>query len=58
MVVLKKALEKLNLADRFQLLNVSPKQVGEFNRKLEAFLSRISTLQIIEEVVKGKICTR
>jgi len=47
--VLKKALDKLGLTDRFEICTASPRYVGEFNSKLENFLKQISPLPM-----KGK----
>jgi coenzyme F420-reducing hydrogenase delta subunit len=40
--VLKKTLEKLKLADRFELFESSPRYVDAFNEKLDEFAKRIS----------------
>jgi len=42
--VLKDALKKMNLLNRFVLLESSPRSVGEFNKKLEEFSNKIASL--------------
>lgn len=42
--VLKKALEKMKLLERFMIFTVSPRCVGEFNQKLDLFFKEISSL--------------
>ena len=42
--VLAKALEKLNLTDRFEICNTSPRYIGEFDSKVESFMAKISSL--------------
>ncbi len=44
MAILKSTLEKLGLAERFELYTVSPRRVGDFNRKLESFVEKIGKL--------------
>jgi coenzyme F420-reducing hydrogenase delta subunit len=44
MNVLQDALKKMNLAERFELLTVSPRRVGEFNQKLEEFSKKIASM--------------
>lgn len=44
LAVLKDTLKKMNLLDRFELLNVSPRNVGQFNEKLDEFLEKIASL--------------
>jgi coenzyme F420-reducing hydrogenase delta subunit len=48
--VLKKALGKLGLAERFELVTSSPRYVGDFSAKLDAFLTKLSPLK---EIGKG-----
>jgi coenzyme F420-reducing hydrogenase delta subunit len=45
MGVLKNYLKKVGLIDRFELLTMSPRQVGDFSQKLEAFVQRLNSLQ-------------
>ncbi|HLN44471.1 MAG: hydrogenase iron-sulfur subunit [Chloroflexota bacterium] len=49
--VLKNALKQMNLLDRFELFEVSPRNCGEFNQKLNAFYKKISELPKREEIV-------
>ncbi len=42
--VLKNVLKKLNLLDRFELFELSPRCEGEFNSKLESFYKKIAAL--------------
>ena len=39
-----KALKKLELSDRFEINSISPRYIGDFNSKLEAFIKKISSL--------------
>ena len=57
MTVLKDALKKMNLLERFELYEVSPRCAGDFNQKLEAFHKKIAALPQREVIVveaKGK----
>jgi len=49
--VLRKTLEKLNLSDRFELIESSPRYVGNFNKNLEEFTRRISEMPKLERRV-------
>jgi coenzyme F420-reducing hydrogenase delta subunit len=49
--VLKNALKKMNLLDRFELFEVSPRCVGDFNQKVDAFYQKLSALPKREEIV-------
>jgi coenzyme F420-reducing hydrogenase delta subunit len=44
MNVLNNALKKLNMLERFQLFEASPRCVGDFNRKLEEFFKKIAAI--------------
>ncbi len=44
LVVLKDVLKKMNLLDRFELHELSPRCEGDFNQKLDAFCERIACL--------------
>lgn len=44
MAVLKDALKKMSLLERFELFKVSPRCVGNFNQKLEEFWKKISAM--------------
>jgi coenzyme F420-reducing hydrogenase delta subunit/ferredoxin len=44
MDVLRDALKKMNLIERFELFTVSPRCVGEFNQKLDAFTKKIASM--------------
>lgn len=41
-VALEKILKKLNLFDRFELCETSPRDLGNFNSKIEAFITKLS----------------
>jgi coenzyme F420-reducing hydrogenase delta subunit/ferredoxin len=49
--VLKDVLKKMNLQDRFELFELSPRCAGDFNQKLNAFYQKISSLLSREEIV-------
>ena len=49
--VLKDVLKKMNLQDRFELFELSPRCAGDFNQKLNAFYQKISSLPSREEIV-------
>ena len=51
LAVLKDALKKMNLLDRFEFIEVSPRCAGDFNQKLEAFYQKISTLHKRELII-------
>jgi len=42
--VLKDTLKKMNLHERFEIFTVSPRCVGEFNRKLDEFSEKIASM--------------
>jgi len=44
MDVLRDALKKMNLLERFELFTVSPRCVGEFSQKLDEFTKKIATM--------------
>jgi coenzyme F420-reducing hydrogenase delta subunit len=46
--VLQKTLEKLHLLDRFELIESSPRYVGNFDKKLDEFIRRISETPKLE----------
>lgn len=46
--VLKRTLEKMNLKDRFEIHTISPRDVGEFNKKIDIFYKRIAALPPIK----------
>jgi coenzyme F420-reducing hydrogenase delta subunit len=48
MGVLKDSLKKLGLLERFELVTVSPRCVGDFDSKLDAFLARTNALPRLE----------
>lgn len=55
MTVLRNALKKMNLADRFELLTESPRCIGDFNQKLDAFHRKIASLPPLElQTVEAK----
>jgi coenzyme F420-reducing hydrogenase delta subunit/ferredoxin len=49
--VLQKTLEKLNLLERFELIESSPRYVGNFDKKLDEFVCRISEMPRLERRV-------
>ena len=49
--VLKDVLKKMNLQDRFELFELSPRCAGDFNQQLNAFYQKISSLPSREEIV-------
>jgi coenzyme F420-reducing hydrogenase delta subunit len=51
MTVLKDALKKMDLLDRFELFEVSPRCAGDFNQKLEEFYKKIAALPQREVIV-------
>jgi coenzyme F420-reducing hydrogenase delta subunit len=51
LAVLKDALKKMNLADRFELFEESPRCAGDFNQKLDAFYKKIAALPQREVIV-------
>ncbi len=53
LAVLKKALDKKNLADRFEFFTTSPRCVGEFNQRLDEFTNRITALKSMQPVASG-----
>ena len=53
--VLKDALKKMGLLERFELFTTSPRCVGEFNKKLEEFKEKIATMPPLRlETVEAK----
>jgi len=55
MSVLRDALKKMNLLDRFELYNVSPRCVGDFNQKLDMFYEKIASMPPLRlETVEDK----
>jgi coenzyme F420-reducing hydrogenase delta subunit len=55
MDVLRDALKKMNLADRFELFLASPRCVGDFNQKLDEFVKRIASLPSLEMEVTQNV---
>jgi coenzyme F420-reducing hydrogenase delta subunit len=49
--VLKNVLKQMDLLDRFELFEISPRCLGEFNQKVEEFYQKISSLPRREEIV-------
>jgi coenzyme F420-reducing hydrogenase delta subunit len=49
--VLKITLKKLNMLDRFELYEASPRCEGDFNQKVDAFYQKLSAMPRREEVV-------
>jgi len=55
MAVLKDTLKKMRLLDRFELFTVSPRSVGEFNQRLDAFCRKIASMPPLKlEAVEAK----
>jgi coenzyme F420-reducing hydrogenase delta subunit len=53
--VLKNALKKMGLLERFELFTTSPRCVGEFNKKLDEFYERIAAMPPLKlEAVEAK----
>jgi coenzyme F420-reducing hydrogenase delta subunit len=52
MAALKKVLEKLNLLERFELFENSPRFAGSFEQKFNAFLEKIAAVKTSEVVKK------
>jgi coenzyme F420-reducing hydrogenase delta subunit len=56
MSVLKNALKKMDLSDRFELFMESPRSKGDFKKNLEAFYCKISTMPLLEpQKVEAKV---
>jgi len=53
LAVLRKALEKKNLLDRFEFFTTSPRCVGEFNQRLDDFLKRVETVKPLQSIPSG-----
>ncbi|MGQ9530366.1 MAG: hydrogenase iron-sulfur subunit [Candidatus Bathycorpusculaceae bacterium] len=51
--VLKDFLKKMNLLDRFELFTVSPRCIGEFNKRLEEFFTKIAALPPLKQTAGG-----
>ena len=49
MAVLKDALKKMGLNERFELFTVSPRCVGDFNQKLDAFCKKICSMPPLQK---------
>ncbi len=50
MTVLKDALKKMNLLERFELFEASPRCVGDFNKKLDDFFNKIAAMPPLKAV--------
>lgn len=55
MVVLRNALKKMNLLERFELYNLSPRCAEDFNQKLDEFSKRIAALLPLEVEAKPNV---
>jgi coenzyme F420-reducing hydrogenase delta subunit len=53
LAVLRKALQKKNLLDRFEFFPTSPRCVGEFNQRLDEFVKRISAIKLMPAASSG-----
>jgi coenzyme F420-reducing hydrogenase delta subunit len=49
--VLQRTLAKLNLQDRFEIYTASPRQIGDFNQKLTAFIKKVEILPSLDIVI-------
>jgi coenzyme F420-reducing hydrogenase delta subunit len=57
LAVLKDALKKMNLLERFEFFEASPRCAGDFNQKLDAFYKKIAAMPqcaVIVVEAKGK----
>jgi len=54
MEVLKRFLKKAGLLERFELFEASPRQIGSFEEKLEAFVRKVTALRPIKESLRRK----
>jgi coenzyme F420-reducing hydrogenase delta subunit/ferredoxin len=52
MEVLKRFLKKAGLLERFELFEASPRQIGSFEEKLEAFVRKVTALRPIKESLR------
>lgn len=55
MVVLRNALKMMNLLERFELYNLSPRCAEDFNQKLDEFSKRIAALPPLEVEAKPNV---
>ncbi len=53
MDVLKLALKKMNLLERFELFTVSPRCVGDFNQSMDRFFTRVASLSTQEQPMEA-----
>jgi len=53
--VLQRALDKLNLRDRFEIDMASPRFVGDFNKKLDAFIQKIGALPLLDLAILPQV---
>jgi coenzyme F420-reducing hydrogenase delta subunit len=53
LAVLKKALEKKKLLNRFEFFTTSPRCVGEFNQRLDEFIKKIAASKPMQPIVSG-----
>ena len=53
LAVLRKALQKKNLLDRFELFTSSPRCVGEFNQRLDEFIKKIAVAKPLPLIPSG-----
>jgi len=53
--VLQQTLKKLNLQNRFEIYTASPRCVGEFNKKLAAFIQKIGTLPSLNLAIPSQV---
>jgi coenzyme F420-reducing hydrogenase delta subunit len=53
LAVLRKALQKKNLLDRFEFFTTSPRCVGEFNQRLDEFIKKIAAAKPMQPTASG-----
>ena len=53
--VLQQTLNKLSLQDRFEIYNVSPRCVGDFNKKLATFVHKMEALPPLNPTIPPKV---
>jgi coenzyme F420-reducing hydrogenase delta subunit/ferredoxin len=53
LAVLRKALEKRGLLDRFEFFTTSPRCIGEFNQRLDEFIKKIAAVKPMQPIPSG-----
>jgi coenzyme F420-reducing hydrogenase delta subunit len=54
-IVLKNALKKMGLLNRFELFYASPRCIGDFSQKLEEFYGKIALLPVLMVEAKARV---